>query len=102
MRRAASIGSSVAEVCRRLFEQKGVDGLRPARAVVALVKTYGPDRLRWACARVLAYETVKYRSVKDCLKHELDLQPPEPVREPIQQEFAFARPEGYFANGGQS
>jgi transposase len=100
LQRAKALGASVAEVCRQLFEQKGVDGLRPARALLALAKSYGPARLQAACQRVLAYDTVSYRSVHACLKHELDYLPLEPVSAAEQREFTFARPAGFFAAGG--
>lgn len=100
LQRAKSLGSPIAEVCRRLFDQKGVDGLRPARAVLSLATTYGPARLQAACERVLAYDTVSYRSVHACLKHDLDYLPLEPVTSTEQREFAFARPAGFFSAGG--
>lgn len=102
IQRAAAIGAPVAEVCRQLFEQKGVDGLRPARAVVSLVKTYGSGRLRNACQRILAYDTVSYSSVHRCLKNKLDMEPIEARQPATPQDFAFARPVGFFGTGGAS
>lgn len=99
--RAEALGADVAEVCRRLLEQKGIDGLRPARAVLALCSSYGPERLRGACRRILSYDMVSYRAVHACLKNNLDLKPTED-RILRQRLFAFARPAGYFAQGGAS
>lgn len=99
--RAEFLGADVAEVCRRLMEQKGIDGLRPARAVLALGASYGPERLRGACRRILAYDMVSYRAVHACLKNRLDLHPAE-ERSVRQRVFAFARPAGFFAPGGVS
>jgi hypothetical protein len=94
---AKSIGFFTEQVVRSIFNHKTVDGLRPARALISLAKTYGRDRLEAACRRAVAYESPQYTSVKAILVKNLDrLDPEEPVESCGQQLFAFARQTGYF------
>lgn len=96
-RQADSLGSSVLGVIQKIFDDRAVDGLRPARGVLGLLKTYGTQRLNAACDRALRYGTPTYRSVKNILEKNLDrLDPEEPVDGEGQTHFRFAREHGYF------
>jgi transposase len=96
-RQARAVGCSTALVVIAIFSRKSVDGLRPARALVALGRKYSPQRLEAACARALEYESPEYASVKSILTKGLDqLAPDEPVLPSGQRLFAFAREDGYF------
>jgi hypothetical protein len=94
---AHSIGPSVGLVARAIFNTKGVDGLRPVRALLSFEKRYGRARLNAACKRALLYDTPTYQSVKSILIKNLDaLDPDIPVASTGQQQFRFARQSGYF------
>jgi len=95
---AQRIGTSVYYVVKALFTRKDVDGLRPARALMALRKKYGDMRLSRACSRALLYDNPEYRSVKLILENGLDkLDKEYPVDAVGQKMFRFARMPGYFA-----
>jgi hypothetical protein len=97
LRWAHSIGPSVGLVARAIFNTKGVDGLRPVRALLSFEKRYGRARLKAACKRALLYDTPTYQSVKSILTKNLDsLDPDIPVGSTGQKQFRFARESGYF------
>jgi transposase len=97
IRQARSVGPATALVMTAIFNQKAVDGLRPARALIGLAKKYSPPRLEAACTRALEYESPAYSSVKSILTKGLDrLSPDEPIEPEGQRLFAFARRRGYF------
>jgi transposase len=94
---AHKMGPSVGLVTRAIFNTKGVDGLRPVRALLSFEKRYGSVRLNTACKRALLYDTPTYQSVKSILTKNLDsLDPDIPVESTGQQQFRFARESGYF------
>jgi transposase len=94
---AQRMGPSVGLVARAIFNTKGVDGLRPVRALLSFEKRYGRQRLNAACMRALLYDTPTYQSVKSILIKNLDsLDPDTPVGSTGQQQFRFARDSGYF------
>jgi hypothetical protein len=94
---AHKIGPSVGLVTRAIFNTKGVDGLRPVRALLSFEKRYGSVRLNTACKRALLYDTPTYQSVKSILTKNLDsLDSDIPVESTGQQQFRFARESGYF------
>jgi transposase len=95
--RAATIGNEVAEVTRAIISRKNVDGLRPARALLALKSRYGEARLIAACRRALLYDSPEYAVVKKILSKGLDKLEEETV---VNSEgnycFTFARSPEYF------
>jgi len=97
MGRARNLGPSVMAMCRTLFSRNGVDGLRPVRSLLALVKTYGPERLEAACRRALEFdESPRYGTVKRILKRDLDSLVVEAVPKVTKQDYAFQRELGFF------
>ena len=72
---ARLIGSFTLALVEIILKQKNVDGLRPARALCALSKTYGNNRLNKACERALYYNLYNFSSVKKILQQNLDQLP---------------------------
>jgi predicted transcriptional regulator len=97
-RQARSVGRSTYMVVNAIFNQKAVDGLRPARALIGLARKYSPARLEAACTRALSYESPEYASVKSILTKGLDRldDNDEPIAPTGQRLFAFARERGYW------
>jgi len=95
---ASRLGPSVQTLTQRIFSDKAVDGLRPARALMRLGQRYGKDRLEAACRRSLRYGLGDYQSVKNILVGNLDLLPEEQPAEAPQGQtlFRFQRDHGYF------
>jgi transposase len=95
---ASRLGPSVQALTQRIFSDKAVDGLRPARALMRLGQRYGKDRLEAACRRSLRYGLGDYQSVKNILVGNLDRLPEEqPAEAPQGQSlFRFQRDHGYF------
>jgi hypothetical protein len=58
-----------------LFAHHVLDNLRAAQGVVSLAQRYGADRLEAACARALAFDCPRYRTVKTILDKGMDQQP---------------------------
>jgi hypothetical protein len=97
IRWARSIGPAVGQVVTEILNHKSVDGLKPARAVLAFRKTYGEARLEAACRRALAYDIPEYRSIKSILVKGLDkIDPNEPIDSKGQKLFKFTREYGFF------
>ena len=69
---AKNIGKNVYDFCKIILERTGVNGLRPAKALCALSKKYGEDRLEDACQRALYYKMKTFKDVKNILIKELD------------------------------
>lgn len=90
---AKKIGSATTIATARLLDRRIVAGLRPARALLALRKTYGSEALEQACAFALVYDAVEYRTIKQVLSEQRN--------EPVLPFFTFAREPGYFAQGGE-
>ena len=72
---AEAIGPACRGLIERLFADRVLDNLRAAQGTVGLAKRYGRKRLEAACARALAFDTPRYRSVKTILDRGLDQQP---------------------------
>jgi hypothetical protein len=95
--KALHIGEPVSQVAQAIFTRKGVDGMRPVRALLALSGQYGGNRLSAACQRALLYDTPEYTSVKNILVRKLDgMQVGEAVDSSGNRCFTFARSPGYF------
>jgi hypothetical protein len=94
---AAKIGIWTEMVVCSLLDRKVADGLRPARAVLNLSKTYGQVRLEAACERAVLFDNMEYGTINRILKQELDRQ-----KEAVAVDadcnycFTFARQAGYF------
>jgi len=72
LKQAQSIGVACHTLIERLFAHRVLDNLRAAQGVVGLAKRFGPVRLEAACARALAFDDPRYRSVKTILEKGLD------------------------------
>jgi len=97
MFRAGTVSDEVKQVTREILYRKGVDGLRPARALLRLLSRYGSDRVTSACRRALFYESPEYSVVKQILTKGLDQLPDQqPVSSTGNYCFTFARSPGYF------
>ena len=99
---AELVGPSVTIVTERLLNRSVVDGLRPARALLALRKIHTEAGLEAACKFALLYDSHEYRAIKSILEQgSFD---PGPLNSPRQERFAFARATDYFAHstGGKS
>jgi hypothetical protein len=72
LKQAHAIGVACHALVERLFVHRVLDHLRAAQGVIGLAKRFGPARLEAACARALAFDDVRYRSVKTILEKGLD------------------------------
>lgn len=86
---AARIGDSCLEFITELLGDKVLDRLRAAQGVLRLAKKYGAKRLENACRRAVAYDNIRYHTVKKILEHGLD-QLPMDETETGQLELPFA------------
>ena len=75
-----------------LFAHRVLDNLRAAQGVVRLGKTYGSTRLEAACARALAFDSPRYRTVKTILSKGLD-------QHPVQEDLFDSLTEAYTGQG---
>lgn len=95
---AEKLGDSIGVLVRHIIERKEVDGLRPARKLIALKNEFGIERLEQACSRAIQYETLEYFSVKNILYKKLDdiknpvqVSPEAFSKSPQEQNFRFSR-----------
>lgn len=72
---AEQIGSATLAVIERLLEERPVDRLRAAHAILKLTRKVAPYRLEAACARALAFDEVGYPTIKRILDRGLDRVP---------------------------
>ena len=72
---AAEVGASTAEFIDRLLGERPLDRLRSAQGVLKLQHRYGSPRLEAACRRALAFDELRYHTVKSILNKGLDLEP---------------------------
>lgn len=72
LEQAIRIGPSCQLFLKELLGDRVVDRLRAAQGVLRMAKKYGRGRLEDACARALAYDNVRYRTVKRILEQGLD------------------------------
>lgn len=80
LKQAHAIGPACHALIERLFAHRVLDHLRAAQGVVGLAKRFGSTRLEAACARALAFNEVRYRSVKTILEKGLDQSESSPVQ----------------------
>lgn len=72
---AESIGPATQDVVERLLDERPVDRLRTAHAILKLTRKVAPYRLEAACARALAFDDVAYATIKRILDRGLDRVP---------------------------
>jgi hypothetical protein len=72
---AEQIGLATLEVIERLLDERPVDRLRTAHAVLKLAHKVAAHRLEAACARALAFNDVGYATIKRILERGLDRVP---------------------------
>jgi hypothetical protein len=85
LKQAEAVGPYCRALIERLFAQRVLDNLRAAQGVVRLAKKFSPVRLEAACQRALAFDSPRYRSVKQILEKGLDQSPQSdlPVLAPV-------------------
>jgi hypothetical protein len=86
---AARIGDACVEFITELLGDRVLDRLRAAQGVLRLAKKYGAKRLDNACRRAIAYDNIRYHTVKKILEHGLDQLPLDEL-ETGQLELPFA------------
>lgn len=95
---AEEIGPHVRMFCEKLLSDPHVDKLRPVRHLLQLTLNYEKNRIDRACERALAYNTVRYHSVKEILDKGLDLETICSIDTPqIPCSFRFARDPSEYA-----
>lgn len=91
--RAGEIGPHTAELVGRLLDERPLDRLRTALAILKLAHKYSPRRLEAACGRALTFEEIAYAAIKRILERGLDLQSLVPTTRSLPLERPlFARP----------
>lgn len=89
---AKEVGSFTSEFIDGLLDERPMDRLRSAQGVLKLSQRYGASRLEAACRRALAFDEVRYHTVKGILKKGLDLEPVETMEAgPLPKTSKFAR-----------
>jgi hypothetical protein len=83
LKQAAEIGPQCLNLIEALFDHRVLDNLKAAQGIISLAKKYGASRLEAACARAIAFEDPRYRTVKSILQRGLDQLAPEPPRAPL-------------------
>lgn len=74
---ASNIGPSCSALIDALFAHRVLDNLRAAQGVIRLTRSFGTARVEAACARALAFDDPRYRTVKTILQNGYDQQPAE-------------------------
>jgi hypothetical protein len=72
---AEQVGPATLAVVERLLDERPVDRLRAAHAIVKLTRKVAPHRLEAACARAIAFDDVAYPTIKRILDRGLDRLP---------------------------
>lgn len=83
-------GDHVSKVVESILNQRGVDGLSPARSLIGLEKKYGLARLQASCRRAIETMNPSYKSVKNILVMGLDQ-----IKEVYKDEIKFDQNEKY-------
>jgi len=92
LKQADAAGPACKGLIEALFAHRVLDNLRAAQGVVRLGKTYGSTRLEAACARALAFDSPRYRTVKTILSKGLD-------QHPVQEDLFDSLTEAYTGQG---
>jgi hypothetical protein len=98
---AQAIGSATAAVVSSLLAVGSLTRLREAQALLRLRDRYPAPRVEEACARALAVDDGRFRTVRAILAHDLDQTPPEEPVAPVLA-GAFLRGAQAFAAGGRA
>jgi transposase len=72
---AEQIGAATLDVVERLLDERPIDRLRTAHAILKLTRKVAAHRLEAACARALAFDDVGYTTIKRILDRGLDRVP---------------------------
>jgi transposase len=91
---AAAIGSGTADVVERLLGDRPLDRLRGAQGIVALARKHGKERLEKACLRALAFDDIRYSTIRNILRNGKEADPPTEYARlacPLPAKSAFAR-----------
>ncbi|WP_460058350.1 hypothetical protein, partial [Spirochaeta dissipatitropha] len=97
LNRSRKLSPEIGQVVQQILSRKGVDGLRPARALMAMTKRYSVSRMTAACQRALYYDNPEYAVVKRILEKGLESESTEcPVDSTGNLCFTFARTPEYF------
>ncbi|MDQ2694544.1 MAG: IS21 family transposase, partial [Pseudomonadota bacterium] len=75
LHQAQAVGPACQALIERLFADRVLENLRAAQGVIRLGQRFGKPRLEAACARALAFDNPRYRSVKTILEKGLDQLP---------------------------
>jgi transposase len=98
--RAAAIGPATAAVAHALLSEATLTRLREVQALLRLTERYPAARLEQACARALAVEDGRFRTVRTILANDLDRLPTEEPPVPVVS-GAFLRGPAAFLPGGE-
>lgn len=93
-RDAAAIGPGTAEVVERLLGDRPLDRLRGAQGIVTLARKHGKERLEKACFRALAFDDIRYSTIRNILRNGKEAEPPTEYARlagPLPAKSAFAR-----------
>ena len=71
---ASDTGPKAAELCKKILESRRhpEQGFRTCLGIMRLGKHYSPERLEKACAVAIEMKSLRYRTVQDILKNEID------------------------------
>lgn len=74
-KQAAEIGEHCLGVIEHLFADKVLDNLRAAQGILSLAKKYGNARVNAACKRAIAFQSLRYMTIKQTLANGLEYDP---------------------------
>jgi hypothetical protein len=77
-----------------MLGDRPLDRLRGAQGVVALARKHGKERLEKACLRALAFDDVRYCTIRNILRNGKEDEPPSEYARlvsPLPAKSAFAR-----------
>jgi transposase len=92
--KAHKIGPSTVELIDRLLGERPMDRIRGAQGILKLSKKFGSKRLERACRRALAFDELRYGTIKSILLKGLDSEPLESAHlavGPVPKTAIFAR-----------
>jgi transposase len=69
LERAGRAGRSIGAICRAIYDDDRVRGVRRVQGILGLTKKHGPARTDEACAFALGHGLATYRFVKNFLDH---------------------------------
>ena len=91
------MGPATAQVVQALLDDRPLDRLRSAQAILRFETSVGRTRLEAACARALYFGEGTYRSIKQIRNAALDREPlPGETPDPLAHAYTFARDSAEF------